>query len=94
MPRHHTLKYSFKVGGDVGTERELTYRAESADIPGRSVASVEHKFQNYGPVNKVAYGQIYGDVTVQFIMSQDMREKEYFEIWQDKMVGYWSIQLK
>jgi hypothetical protein len=74
-------------GGDVGTERELTYRAESADIPGRSVASVEHKFQNYGPVNKVAYGQIYGDVTVQFIMSQDMREKEYFEIWQDKMVG-------
>lgn len=74
-------------GGDISTERELSYRAETVDIPGRSISSVEHKFQNYGPINKVAYGSIYGDVTVQFIMSQDMREKEYFEIWQDKMVG-------
>lgn len=74
-------------GGDMATERELSYRAETVDIPGRSISSVEHKFQNYGPVNKVAYGSIYGDVTVQFLMSQDMREKEYFEIWQDKMVG-------
>lgn len=74
-------------GGDISTERELSYRAETVDIPGRSISSMEHKFQNYGPINKVAYGSIYGDVTVQFIMSQDMREKEYFEIWQDKMVG-------
>jgi hypothetical protein len=74
-------------GGDMSTERELSYRAETVDIPGRSISSLEHKFQNYGPINKVAYGSIYGDVTVQFIMSQDMREKEYFEIWQDKMVG-------
>lgn len=74
-------------GADLDTERELSYRAESVDIPGRSIASVEHKFQNYGPVNKVAYGSIYGDITVQFLVSQDMREKEYFEIWQDKMVG-------
>lgn len=74
-------------GGDIETERELSYRAETVDIPGRSISSVEHKFQNYGPVNKVAYGAIYGDVTVQFLVSQDMREKEYFEIWQEKMVG-------
>jgi hypothetical protein len=74
-------------GGDMETERQLSYRAETVDIPGRSVTTVEHKFQNYGPVNKVAYGQVYGDVTVQFLLSEDMREKEYFEIWQDKMVG-------
>jgi len=74
-------------GGDLDSERQLSYRAESADIPGRSLSTIEHKFQNYGPINKVAYGQIYGDVTVQFLMSEDMREKEYFEIWQDKMVG-------
>ena len=73
--------------GDFIDERELMYRAESVDIPGRSIASVEHKFQNYGPVNKIAYGQTYGDVTVQFLLSEDMREKEYFEIWQDKMVN-------
>ena len=73
--------------GDTDTERDLTYRADSVDIPGRSMSTVEHKFQNYGPVNKVAYGSVYGDVSVQFILSEDLREKEYFEIWQDKMVG-------
>lgn len=74
-------------GGDIETERELSYRAETVDVPGRSLSTVEHKFKNYGPINKVPYGQIYGDVTVQFLVSQDMREKEYFEIWQEKMVG-------
>jgi hypothetical protein len=74
-------------GGDIDTERQLSLRAETADIPGRSITTVEHKFQNYGPVTKVAYGQVYGDVSVQFLLSEDMREKEYFEIWQDKMVG-------
>lgn len=74
-------------GGDIESERQLSYRAETVDIPGRSITSVEHKFQNYGPINKVAYGQVYGDITVQFLLSQDMREKEYFEIWQNKMVG-------
>jgi|TARA_R110000744_G_scaffold38191_5_gene87361 hypothetical protein len=73
--------------GDTDSERDLTYRADSVDIPGRSITSVEHKFQNYGPVNKVAYGAVYGDVTVQFLLSEDFREKEYFEIWQNKMVG-------
>jgi hypothetical protein len=66
--------------GDTDTERDLTYRADSVDIPGRSMTTVEHKFQNYGPVNKVAYGSVYGDVSVQFILSEDLREKEYFEI--------------
>ena len=73
--------------GDMDSERDLVYRAETVDIPGRSISSVEHKFINSGPVNKVAYGAVYGDVTVQFILSEDMREKEYFEIWQNDMVG-------
>ena len=66
--------------GDTDSERDLSYRADSVDIPGRSITSVEHKFQNYGPVNKVAYGAVYGDVTVQFLLSEDFREKENAKI--------------
>jgi hypothetical protein len=68
-------------------ERDMMYRADSVSLPGRSITTTEHKFDNYGPVNKVAYGQVYSDLAVTFILSEDMREKEYFEVWQDKMVG-------
>jgi hypothetical protein len=66
--------------------RELLYRADSANLPGRTVMTTEHKFTNYGPINKVPYGQIYGDVTITFLLSEDLREKDYFETWQSKMI--------
>jgi len=68
---------------DSSIEREIVYRAESAELPGRTMATTEHRFRNYGPANKIPYSQIYGDVTITFLMSEDLREKEYFEIWQD-----------
>jgi hypothetical protein len=66
--------------------RELLYRADSANLPGRTVMTTEHKFTNYGPINKVPYGQIYGDVTITFLLSEDLREKDYFETWQSKII--------
>lgn len=79
--------------GDTGDERDLLYRAESVEIPGRNMSTIEHKFTNYGPINKVPYGQIYGDTTISFLLSEDMREKEYFEIWQDKMVNTGAFEV-
>lgn len=74
--------------GEVYQEESLMSRADAVDIPGRTLMTAEHKFTNYGPINKVPYGgQIYGDVTISFILSQDMREKEYIEIWQNVMVN-------
>jgi len=35
----------------------------------------------------VAYGQAYADIAISFVLSEDLREKEYFEIWQDSMVN-------
>lgn len=68
---------------DDSVMRGLTFRVESCEIPGRTMATTEHRFRNYGPVNKIPYSQIYGDVTMTILMSEDLREKEAMEIWQD-----------
>lgn len=74
--------------GDSGTEQGMMARIDTVDLPGRSLMTAEHKFGNYGPINKVPYGgQTYGDLTMSIILSEDMREKEYFEVWQNKIVN-------
>ena len=74
--------------GSGDEERDLLFRADSAEIPGRSLMTAEHRFTNYGPINKVPYGgQVYTDVTTTFLLSEDMREKEYFEYWQERIVN-------
>jgi hypothetical protein len=74
--------------GDTVMEETLMSRADSAELPGRSLMTAEHKFSNYGPISKVPYGgQTYTDSTITFICSEDLREKEYFEIWQNKIVN-------
>jgi len=84
-----TSHFEVQLTGPYGldAERDMLYRADTVALPGRSITTVDTKFTNYGPMNKVPYGQVYGDATVTFLLSEDMREKEYFEIWQDKMVG-------
>lgn len=73
--------------GDSGLEQEMMTRADACDLPGRSLMTAEHKFGNYGPINKVPYGgQTYSDATVSIIASEDLREKEYFEVWQNYIV--------
>ena len=72
--------------GDTNVEREMMYRAEEVEIPGRSLSTIENRFTGIGPVNKVPYDSVYGDLSIGFMLSEDMREKEYFEEWQDRMV--------
>jgi hypothetical protein len=66
-------------------EREIIFRAEAVDLPGRTINVADHRF-SYGPINKVPVGQTYGDASITFLLSQDMREKEYFEAWQQEMI--------
>lgn len=74
--------------GDTYLEEAMMSRIDAVEIPGRSLMTAEHKFINYGPINKVPYGgQVYGDLTITVMMSEDMREKEYFEVWQNKIVN-------
>jgi hypothetical protein len=66
---------------------DMKLRIDSIDIPGRSFAPIDHKFTNMGPVNRIPGQQFYSDVTATIILSEDMREKDYFEAWQEKMVN-------
>jgi len=80
--------------GDTALEEAMMSRIDAVEIPGRSLMTAEHKFTNYGPINKVPYGgQTYGDLTVTVIMSEDMREKEYFEVWQNKIVNTGAFEI-
>jgi hypothetical protein len=74
--------------GETSEEEAMMSRADTCELPGRSLMTAEHKFTNYGPINKVPYGgQTYTDSTITFIMSEDMREKEYFEYWHNRIVN-------
>lgn len=71
-------------GGDPNDEREMAMRVDVADIPGRNFAPIDHKFTNIGPVNRMPHGmQTFTDVTISVILSEDLREKLYFERWQE-----------
>lgn len=69
-------------------EREMAFRIEAVDLPGRNLLFTDHKFGNIGPINKIPNGgQTYSDVTMSIICSEDLREKEYFEWWHEQMVN-------
>lgn len=74
-------------GANVGDERDMAMRIDSIDIPGRNFAPIDHKFTNMGPVNRIPGQQFYTDVTATILLSSDMREKDYFEWWQEKMMN-------
>lgn len=80
--------------GETDDEANLMSRADTAELPGRSLMTAEHKFSNYGPINKVPYGgQVYTDSTISFLLSEDMREKEYFEYWQNRIVNTGAFEI-
>ena len=66
--------------------RELSFRADTVEIPGRTAMTIDHRFSNNGPINKVPYAQLYPDVTITFLLSDDLGEKKYMELWQSKML--------
>lgn len=65
----------------VGSARNLQYRCEAAQLPGRTFAPMEQK--TYGPVEKHPYLTTYSDIDLTFIVSGDMNEKLFFDLWFD-----------
>jgi hypothetical protein len=71
--------------GDSDLERDMMFRCDTAELPGRTVTSAEYKI--YGHVRKIPYGSLVGDINLEFLLSEDMREKEYFEKWINTISG-------
>lgn len=63
----------------VKTNRNLKYRCENANLPGRTLATIEQK--TYGPVEKFPYQNTYNDIDLTFIVDDDMSQKVFFDAW-------------
>ena len=72
--------------GDSNIERELKLRADTAELPGRTISTNEYRI--YGPIRKIAYADTYTDTTIGILCSEDLMEKWYFEEWQQLVIAH------
>ena len=77
-----------KVQGSAGEvdARHLAFRVDNVEIPGRTMQTIPYN-SDYGPLRKIPYNPMYVDVTTSIIVSDDFRERIYFEHWQNQVVG-------
>ena len=63
----------------VSSAKSVNYRCESANLPGRTFATIEQK--TYGPIEKFPYLNTYNDLDLTFIVDDDMNQKVFFDAW-------------
>jgi hypothetical protein len=88
-----TSNYEVRVFGpdsDVSSQRDLTYRCASVNIPGRRVLTTE--ITDFSLPRFAGYSSSVSDVNMTIILSEDLREKIYFEKWLDKITGNYRVQ--
>ena len=76
----------------LGTSRMLTMRCENAELPGRTIATTSMKI--YGVEEKFPYMSSYNDMSLTFIVSDDMKEKKFFDAWLNWINPNSSFNLK
>lgn len=81
IPPSFLSKYGF---GPYGETAKFSYRCEAAELPGRTLATVDDT--SFGPTVKFGYDMTYNDITLQIIASEDMVERKLFEEWMDGIV--------
>ncbi len=63
----------------LSSAKNLNYRCEAAQLPGRTFATLEQK--TYGPIEKYPYLNTYTDIDLTFIIEDDMNQKIFFDAW-------------
>jgi hypothetical protein len=64
----------------VKNAKNLVYRCENANLPGRNFATLEQKIGS-NPVEKYPYLTTYNDLDLTFIVDDDMNQKVFFDAW-------------
>ncbi len=67
----------------VGDMQNAPFRCEATELPSRNFATVDQK--TYGPVEVFPVQTFYDKIMLNFICSDDMNEKRYFDDWMDKI---------
>lgn len=74
--------------GLIEDSRSLSLRCETIEFPGRAMTAIDtYRGRGYDISVNVPYGGIHMELGATFICSEDLREKEIFEEWQDKIIG-------
>lgn len=58
---------------------------ETTALPSKSIQALEDK--EYGPVYKMPYEVSYGDLPMTFYVGTDMKEKYFFDAWQNMIIN-------
>ena len=88
------MKGVLAAGEAKGNAREISLRAESVTIPGRNLATSTDS-NIYGPTREVVEGVTYAeDITISFQSSSDLKEREFFEKWQQMAFDETSWNVK
>lgn len=77
-----TIPIPLALANYITNARNLTYRCEAAELPGRTFQTAEKKLGS-APVEKFPYHTSYNETTLTFIVSDDMNEKIFFDAWQE-----------
>ena len=66
---------------------EMSFRCESVSMPGRGIKTLDYAVGNQ-PTTRVGYGHMFTELDMTFICSSDLREKVFFEQWQESISNY------
>ena len=64
----------------IKSAKNLVYRCENANLPGRSLMTAEQKIGS-NPIEKYPYMTSYNDIDLTFIVDGDMNQKIFFDAW-------------
>jgi hypothetical protein len=64
----------------IKSAKNLVYRCENANLPGRSLMTTEQKIGS-NPIEKYPYMTSYNDIDLTFIVDGDMNQKIFFDAW-------------
>lgn len=63
----------------IGTSRKLAFRCESAQLPGRNLDLTPMRI--YGVIENFPFQTSYDNITLTFLVGDDMKEKAFFDSW-------------
>ena len=74
----------FDLPGGMGMRVRLSILCDTATLPTKSLATYEKTI--YCPVKAMPYRMTFTEASMSFIMTDSMREKDYFDAWQAKII--------
>lgn len=78
--------YVFRPGStDPSVSREMSFRISNVNLPSRTINTSDYFY--YGLPYRIGYSSSFADVNIGIYLSEDLKERDYFEDWVDIIIG-------